>query len=454
MDYNSKINIMKQHTSLFLEGQFGLEKENLRVTNKGMLSETTHPLDPSDGYTEQIIKDFAESQLELVTKPHESIEDAFAELMELQDFMTKDKKVKLWPFSMPCRIEDEESIIIAKYDESTKEGFEASTYRKELAKKHGKKMQLISGIHYNFSFSDRLVNKLAMDRNTLYFHVARNLIRNQWLFTYLFGASPNVDRTYKEDVVNSLLKIENCCDCCDRAHTYYEEYATSLRMSRYGYHSGNQKDLHVSYDNLGSYIESIAKGIDSKLLEKESEYYAPIRFKQSKYNKSSMLQGLDHMGVEYIELRMFDLNPYEHYGMNMNMLYFTHMMIIYALLSDSPKLSTSEMDRHYENNQRAAIFGRMKSTKFKTEEGTTLLKDIGETTINEIMALAIILDDGNMNGPYVNSVADAKEKLKNPEKLVSAKIMNEILSENKSFYYMGVKRIIRHKKLEFKEITV
>ncbi len=281
---------------------------------------------------------------------------------------------------------------------------------------------------------------MGLDKNTLYFDVARNLIKHQWLFTYLFGgASPIVDRTYKEEVLSELLKVENCCDCCTKAHTYYETYATSLRMSRYGYHSHRQKDMNVSYDDLGGYVDSVSKGVHSKLIQKESEYYAPpIRFKQTLGKGMTMSVKLLNYGVEYIELRMFDLNPYMAYGLDLDLMYLTHLMLIYSLISDSPNLSDKMLDRAYENSQRAALKGRNKVTTLETDDGFKSLTELGETLLNELMEIAIILDGGgDLSGPYMSSVTGALEKLWHPKTLVSARIMDELFMKNLSFYELG-----------------
>lgn len=439
MKENQRVRVFRKEPALFKSGNFGLEKENLRIDDSGMLSKTDHPIDKDDPYWSQIVRDFAESQVEFVTGTHDTPTQALEELQMLQDYFLEKTGAQLWPFSMPCGTGKESDIQIAKFDQSTAEGKEAVTYREALAKRHGKKMQLISGIHYNFSFSDNLIHKLGMDKNQLYFHVARNLLRYQWLFTYLLGASPAVDRTYKSDVIKSLKGIENCCKCCVGAHSYYEDFATSLRMSRYGYHSNLQSDLDVSFNNLEGYVHSLVGGIKTDKLIKESEYYAPVRFKQPKGNSGSVVVDLLQRGVEYIELRMFDLNPYEAYGIEPSMLYFTHLMLIYALLNDSPDMDKEEMDNIFKNNQRVALFGRKEGKKIFWKGEYQSITEVGEIILNELLDLAVVLDEGRIDGNYTSSVTSRIESLWYKDMLISDRIVKELMEENMSYREMGLK---------------
>lgn len=441
---------MREDTSLCLEGRFGLEKENLRVTNEGFLDNRDHPIAADDPFALYIVKDFSESQIELVTEPLKTPQAALDQMKTIQDHILATYDVRLWPFSMPCRIVDETSIRIAEYND-TKEGRSARAYREMLAEKHGKKMQLISGVHYNFSFGDRFVDifKEAKEldasmsiqevKNQLYFHVARNIFRYQWLLTYLFGASPFVDVTYKPEVVEQLKSVESYCKCCYREHTYYEDYSTSLRMSRYGYHSEQQEKMYVSYDNLEEYTTMVRAGISAGILQKESEYYAPVRFKHSMGRGSSMLDALESRGVEYLELRLFDLNPFDPYNITSDQLHLTHLFLLYAAFKPSPNISIKEMDNIYTNGQTAAVFGRKETETVYYLGKKHRIRALGEVILSELMTIANQLDEGNTDGPYITSVEMAFERLWHKDALISQKLMDELFDEKLSFQQQGIK---------------
>jgi len=467
MAYSQNIKILEENPALFRKGIFGLEKENLRIDQEGKLAQTNHPVKKTDIYRHQIVRDFAESQVEFITKPVATIEKVYQELACLQDHFLTTYQETLWPLSMPCQLEDGRAIRIAQYDES-KKGKEESVYREGLANRHGKKMQLISGIHYNFSFGEEVIRlfgqgDLETSKNEIYFHVARNVIRNQWMLTYLYGASPLVDASYEATITQQLTEVEHCCQAWEEAHTYYGIHATSLRMSRYGYHCNNQEKLAVSYNSLEDYVQSIKKGmgteiadyvaiglenkgklvqLNTNLLQRESEYYAPVRFKQTKQTGETKLDYLTSHGVAYIELRLFDLNPYAPYGISKNQLYLTHLFILDTLFQSSPPIDQKEKKEIYENNQKICLFGRSQGqviyTRGKKVEAHQELKD----WLNRLERLALLLD-GEAD-VYRKSVEEAKNTLRTGRTL-SKQMVEEVTTNHLSFIQQGLNHIIKEK---------
>ena len=62
------------------EGNFGLEREALRVTGEGRMALTPHPFPPDHP---RIVRDFCENQTEINTGVHPTAEAAVAELKEI-----------------------------------------------------------------------------------------------------------------------------------------------------------------------------------------------------------------------------------------------------------------------------------------------------------------------------------------------------------------------------------
>ena len=235
---------------LLLDGNWGLEKESQRITNSGDLALTGHPAVFGNKLTNpHITTDFAESQIELITPPFRNIEDTYRALETLQAEVEAGIGPELlWPLSMPPRLPAEEDIPIAVFPD-TLEGREKAVYRRGLALRYGKKMQMISGIHYNFSFGPEMMDYLFRVfgkgrskrdfADELYFAVARNFFRYRWLLIYLFGASPSVDVSYDSVIANQLRAVAACCpgQFAESFHTMmdYPRYTTSLRVSSFGY---------------------------------------------------------------------------------------------------------------------------------------------------------------------------------------------------------------------------
>ena len=177
-------------------------------------------------------------------------------------------------------------------------------------------MQTISGIHYNFSLPEPL-------SNDAYFALIRNFRRHSWLLLYLFGASPAVCASFVADRAHELERLSE--------DTFYLPYATSLRMGRLGYQSEAQSSLAVSYNSLESYAASLQDALTkpypayeaigirdgddyrqlaTSLLQIENEFYGTIRPKRVIRPGERPLHALRERGVEYVEVRLMDLDPF------------------------------------------------------------------------------------------------------------------------------------------------
>ena len=146
----------------------------------------------------------------------------------------------LWVSSMPCGLPTDETIPVARFG-SSNVGRAKSVYRMGLSHRYGRRMQTISGIHYNWSFPGVT--------NEQYFGLIRNFRRQAFLLLYLFGASPAVCSTFVHGRQHELQKLGD--------YTMHMPHGTSLRMGRLGYQSDAQSSLAVSYNSLEGYGESL-----------------------------------------------------------------------------------------------------------------------------------------------------------------------------------------------------
>ncbi|MEO5659332.1 MAG: glutamate--cysteine ligase, partial [Polaromonas sp.] len=170
----------------------GIEKESLRSQTSGALAMTPHPAALGSALTHpSITTDFSESQVELVTSAHVSPEAALGQLTQLHQFtyraLQENGDEMLWVSSMPCGLPTDETIPIAHFG-SSNVGRAKSVYRMGLSHRYGRRMQTISGIHYNWS--------LPGVTSEQYFALIRNFRRHAFLLLYLFGASPAVCSTF------------------------------------------------------------------------------------------------------------------------------------------------------------------------------------------------------------------------------------------------------------------
>lgn len=434
------------------EGNWGLEKEMQRVTVSGNLALTPHPSVFGDKLENSYITtDFAESQIEIITPPLKSGKATLEYLEKLQTEVEAGIGDELlWPMSMPPRLPEEEKIPIARFN-NTEEGREKESYRNGLAMRYGRKMQMISGIHYNFSFGDNLIDLLHKSFgngkgrdsfvNEIYFSLIRNYLRNRWLLIYLFGASPAADKSYFPVIKKEFGIISKCCpECCSNMVTY-DKYSTSLRVSRFGYANIRRGVNEVYYDSLDEYASKLHKLLNNRVLQKENEFYSSIRPKQVPDKGETILKALEDRGVRYLEVRIFDLNPFERSGIGMDQFLFLQVFMLFCLFEESKLINKNEMVKINKNHHMTALSGRKPDLKLYGPDGGAVgLKEWGSEIFHKLEQLAAILDRGNPDGEFLSSVKKERRKLADPELLPSSMILREMCENGDSFLEFGIKR--------------
>ncbi|MGI9273622.1 MAG: glutamate--cysteine ligase [Endozoicomonas sp.] len=439
----------------------GIEREGLRVTPDARLSQAPHPDALGKTLTHPYITtDYSEALLEFITPVHNNIADALHFLDELHRFTGSHLDSELlWAGSMPPKLEGEPGIPIARYGASNP-GVMKHIYREGLAHRYGKAMQTIAGIHYNFSLPEELWTSLheasgqdqamAMQdfQSESYMSLIRNFRRYSWLLMYLFGASPAVSKSFFTHSGHSaeLSQLDD--------DTLFMPWATSLRMSDLGYTNNAQSSLNICYNTLDEYISSLAEAIrtpyepyekiglkngdhylqlNTNLLQIENEYYSNIRPKRIARRGEKPLTALRKQGIEYIEVRCLDINPFEPLGMNTVDAHFLDVFLIYCALMDSPTIEAEECARVTENFGKTVNEGRRPGLTLMSEEGAVSLSDWGQKLLDEMLPVAKLLDGASDTEQFTQSIAVQREKLSNSDQTPSAKLLHALESGNVSY---------------------
>ena len=313
--------------SNIFNGRFGLERETLRVDKNGRMSKTPHPFE-----SKNLSRDFCENQLEIITPVCESIDGAVQSLSELSGQAEKELNKKgefLWRNSNPPYIENEDEIPIAKFDgdESSKQ-----SYRRYLERKYGKRIMLYSGIHFNMSFDESLLDG---DKDAFYMRLLRQSARYSWLLVLLTAASPLYDRSFEKD---------------GQSGSAFGGFS-SMRSGNMGY--WNNFVPILDYTDLKSYCKSIRNYIQKGLLISAGELYLPVRIKPAGQNS---LETLEAKGADHIELRMFDINPLSPVGVFTEDLKFAHLFLLYLSSLPDFEFTAQMQEKAVQNHKNAAVF--------------------------------------------------------------------------------------------------
>lgn len=457
MNLTEKIQQLKPYSAL-LKGNFmGLEKEGLRVSRKGDISQKPHPKAFGCSLTHpNITTDFSESLIELVTPPVHSAKEMLAFLSKTQQYLYRHlpKDQSFWPASMPCMIRGETYIPIAQYGTSNR-GMMKTVYRHGLANRYGSMMQAIAGIHFNYSFAPdffKQYHSLQTTNKTLreftdqsYMQLTRNVMRYGWLIPYLFGASSAVCKSFLKGYhQHSLIKFNDS--------TLYAPYATSLRMGDIGYQNLREDEAGVkaNYNSLEHYIYSLKSGmqtpclayekiglkkqgqyqqLNTNILQIENEYYAAVRPKPDMIAGKKPLDALGENGIGYIELRSLDINPSLPLGIDKTQVLFLEAFLLFCLLEYSLVISSREQFEIDDNDQLVAHKGRQPDLTLTYQGESVLLQDLGTIVMDKIHMCAELF--GREHQMAVKQIA---QRIEHPELTPSAIILSKMKEQNKGFF--------------------
>ena len=435
----------------------GIEKEGLRVTPEYDITQTDHPHALGHPLTHSsITTDYSEALLELITSVESTRSGLIATLEQTHKFVLSNiGEELLWAGSMPCRLHGNDSIRIAEYGDSNI-GKLKHVYRKGLDVRYGRIMQSIAGLHFNFSLSDTFWQQLKAAENSelslrdfkseKYFALTRNFRRYSWLLMYLFGASPCLDRSFLEGREHDL-------ETFDDKGTLYRPYATSLRMSDLGYSNNAQSSLNICFNTLDNFTNTLFKAIhtpypryekigvrdgegftqlNTNVLQIENEYYSSIRPKRTTLSGEKPTAALKERGVEYIEVRCLDLNPYLPLGIDEQQIAFVDSFLLFCLLEPSPVLSAEACEELEANFSSVTKEGRKPELTLKRSGQSIPLKDWSLEILSKIDRYAALLDSSENVQLHRDSISAQQVKV-DPSHCPSARVLEDMRDKQQSW---------------------
>ncbi|MBF8748199.1 MULTISPECIES: glutamate--cysteine ligase [Pseudomonas putida group] len=454
---NRRLSLLGANLPLLKQCLHGIERECLRVTDEGRLAQTPHPEALGSALTnEQITTDYSESLLEFITPALPDPAQVLDSLEQTHRFVySKLGDEYLWSPSMPCVLPAEEDIPIAEYGTSNI-GKLKHVYRKGLALRYGRTMQCIAGIHYNFSLPEALWPLLraaeGSDENdrdfqsSAYIGLIRNFRRYSWLLMYLFGASPALDKGFMRGHPHQLEELD--------ADTLFLPYATSLRMSDLGYQSNAQAGLTPCYNDLASYTDSLRRAVgtpyppyveigthvdgewvqlNTNILQIENEYYSNIRPKRVTYTGERPIQALTARGVQYVEVRCLDINPFLAVGIDLPQARFLDAFLLFCALNDSPLLDNGECGQCTDNFLTVVKEGRRPGLELQRNGQPIDLRQWANELLDNIRPLAELLDQAHGGEAHAKALEAQRAKVDDASLTPSAQVLARMTEHDESF---------------------
>ncbi|WP_127959710.1 glutamate--cysteine ligase [Serratia microhaemolytica] len=434
----------------------GIERETLRVTPEGKLATTGHPKILGSALTHPwITTDFAEALLEFITPVDDDVDHLLTFLLDIHRHVSRNiGEERMWPLSMPCFIQAEQQIELAQFGNSNI-GRMKTLYREGLKNRYGALMQTISGVHYNFSLplafwqaregitdADSGKEKISAG----YFRLIRNYYRFGWVIPYLFGASPSVCSSFLKGR-ETVLPFEQTAQ-----GMYYLPYATSLRLSDLGYTNKSQSNLGITFNDLHGYVQGLKRAIatpseeyanigvkqgdhylqlNTNVLQIENEFYAPIRPKRVTEQGESPSDALLRGGVEYIEVRSLDINPFSPVGVDATQVRFLDLFLIWCTLADAPEMSSAELLCARKNWNRVILEGRKpgQTIGLGCDDLREPLDKVGHALFDDLKRVAEVLDSSAGNTQYQQVCQQLVAAFDDPELTFSARLLNAMKND-------------------------
>ena len=451
----------KEGRKLLTQIQRGIEKEGLRVDEQGNFAMTPHPRSLGSALTNPwLTTDFSEALLEFITPVFTSIEETLEYLKDTHAYFYKCVAGEnIWAASMPCILPEDERIPVAQYGSSNIARMK-TIYRIGLGHRYGRAMQTIAGVHYNFSMPEQFwqaeFERAQAVKNTehkalqdyisqRYLDLIRNFRRNYWLLIYLFGAAPCFHRSFVHGREHHMEALGD--------EELYLPYATSLRMGDLGYQSTAQKSIFVCYNELNTYIRTLGEAIhkpypeyekiglrsngkyrqlNTAILQIENEFYSPIRPKRVTKKGETPLRALRERGVEYVEVRCIDVNPFQLLGIDAESMRFMDIFLLYCLIKDSPKCDDTEFQRIAENQSRVVYRGRDPELRIYCGDNEVSMRHCAENILNDMKPVAEQLDQAHQSTGYSDSLAKQLASVLDDSLTPSAKILSTLADNNQS----------------------
>ncbi len=429
----------------------GIEREALRINPDGRIAQTPHPTALGAPLTHpHFTTDYSESLLEIVSSAQPTLEGLESELEKLHAFVQEHLgEERLWPLSMPPFIQDESEIPIARYG-SAPQGLLRHRYRVGLAHRYGRFMQVIAGVHFNFSFPTLLWDLMqppgppptqaAKLRNESYFAILRNFSRQAWVPCYLFGASPALCRSFSPATHLGPTPWNS--------DTLYDPHATSLRMSDIGYRNKNQQKIRISLNGLDAYVRTLScatqmrdpdyrrigvrcpdggwRQLNDHVLQIENEYYSIARPKSLKHPGQRPLLSLRQEGVDYLEIRILDVDPLSPLGIAPETMAFLEVFLWWCLIKESPPLSEDERFMNEGNLRLVAYEGRGSRLSLRDPDGFGPLEIRLDRMLDALEPVADHLTKATGEPLYQKSLSLARSRCRHPDETPSAWILREM----------------------------
>lgn len=199
------------------------------------------------------------------------------------------------------------------------------------------------------------------------------------------------------------------------------------------------------YERIGTRVDGEWRQLNTHVLQIENEYYSFVRPKAVAHSGEKPTTALRRAGVEYVEIRALDLNPFQPLGLDGEQLLFLETLMLYCLLEDSPRVDPHERGRINRNQGLVARCGRDPSLHLTRGDGRRVrLTHWAEELFDALQGPASLLDEAHDSRCYRDNLAALRVRIESPRHTPSARVLAEMQEHEEEFVQFAMRVSVQH----------
>src|SRR3989338_3230060 len=180
------------------------------------------------------------------------------------------------------------------------------------------------------------------------------------------------------------------------------------------------------YVEIGAKKDGQWLQLNTNILQIENEYYSNIRPKRVTYSGERPIQALMARGVQYVEVRCLDINPFLPLGIDLTESRFLDTFLLFCALADSPLLESGECHACTDNFLAVVKEGRRPGLQLQRNGQPVTLQTWANELLEQIRPLAELLDQSQGHSQHVAALQAQQAKVADASLTPSAQVLAQL----------------------------
>lgn len=195
---------------------------------------------------------------------------------------------------------------------------------------------------------------------------------------------------------------------------------------------------------IGTHQDGEWVQLNTNILQIENEYYSNIRPKRVTYTGERPIQALMARGIQYVEVRCLDINPFLPMGIDVQEARFLDAFLLYCALNESPLLENNECGNATSNFLKVVKEGRRPGLHLLRQGQLVDLKEWAGELLEKIAPLAALLDRGHGSDAHSKALDAQLAKVKDSSLTPSAQVLAAMQEHKESFSQFSLRQSLAH----------